>query len=360
MNTTQEVNPPTISRRSVLKFAGVGAAALATAPLLSSCSSGSKDLTTVTVSLDWIKNAEYAGIWVADSKGYYKEEGLTVKVLAGGPNDPAGSNPVVAAGKADIGISSGTPDLISQVGKGQADFVMLGATYQQAPSGLMSLAAHPVRSAADLPGLKILGQQGTKVFLDALYKVNDLPTSDYTFVPTGYDPTGLIKKQGDAYECYVSSQPIILEEKYKMTANKDYFAVTWADLNFPSYQDTIYCTNKTLKDKRDVLESFMRATIRGWQDNNADPKSGAKITFDAYGKANGFDDFECLRENQLQIPLMESALTKSKGLFRIDKSLLGGKMYSAMKAAGFTKLPDVDKLVDQTILDAVYQGKATI
>jgi ABC-type nitrate/sulfonate/bicarbonate transport system substrate-binding protein len=354
--------PVPLSRRSMLKLMGAGAAGLGAIPLLSSCSTGgggSTGLTTITVATDWIKNAEYAGMWVADAKGYYKDEGLALNVLAGGPNAPA-STTLVSAGKADLGIVSGTPTVISETGAGQADFVLIGTTYQQSPNGLLSLAKHPVRTRANLPGLKILMQQGDKVYLDALYKINRLPVSDFTTIPAGYDPTGLVQGQGDAYTCFVTNQPIILEEQYHLVANKDYFAVTWSDLGWQSYADTFYCNRNVLQPKHKLLEKFMRATIRGWQDNIKDPAYGAHVTMDSYGAQYGLVYKECLRENQLQIPLMQNQLTASKGLFRISKDLLGGAMYEGMRAAGFSQLPKADTFVDETVLDAVYNGKATV
>lgn len=351
-----------LSRRSMLKLMGAGAAGFGAIPLLSSCTSGgggSTGLTTITVATDWIKNAEYAGEWVADAKGYYKDEGLALNVLAGGPNAPTSAT-LVSAGKADLGIASGTPTIISETGAGQADFVLIGTTFQQAPNGLLSLAKHPVRTPANLPGLKILMQQGNKVYMDALYKLNHLPTSDYTAIITGYDPTGLLKGQGDAYTCFVTNQPIILEEQYHMVPNKDYFAVTWGDLGWQSYADTFYCRRDTLRPKHELLVKFMRATIRGWQDDIKDPAYGAHVTMAAYGAQYGLTYNQVLRENQLQIPLMQNQLTANKGLFRIDKDLLGGAMYDGMRAAGFTQFPNVGTFVDETVLDAVYNGKATV
>ena len=37
------------------------------------------------VALAWINNVEYAGLWVGLDKGYFKEEGLELKTLPGGP-----------------------------------------------------------------------------------------------------------------------------------------------------------------------------------------------------------------------------------------------------------------------------------
>ena len=61
-----------------------------------------KDLRELTVVLDWYPNALHAFLYQAEEKGYFAEEGLTVKM-----QPPAGVNDamsMVAAGKADIGL----------------------------------------------------------------------------------------------------------------------------------------------------------------------------------------------------------------------------------------------------------------
>ena len=51
---------------------------------------------TVRVALAWINNVEYAGLWIAEAEGYFKQEQLEVKTLPGGPNAPPPLVTVVA------------------------------------------------------------------------------------------------------------------------------------------------------------------------------------------------------------------------------------------------------------------------
>jgi hypothetical protein len=104
----------------------------------------------------------------------------------------------------------------------------------------------------------------------------------------------------------------------------------------------------------------MRATIKGWEANAADTALGAKLAVEKYGVDLGLDIKQQTRQNELQIPLMKSSLTDSKGLFRVDPALLGGDMYAALKAAGLSTLPDVTKIVDTTVLDEVYGTKTKL
>jgi NitT/TauT family transport system substrate-binding protein len=39
----------------------------------------------VTVQLKWVPQAQFAGYYMAQAKGYYKDEGLDVTIKPGGP-----------------------------------------------------------------------------------------------------------------------------------------------------------------------------------------------------------------------------------------------------------------------------------
>jgi putative hydroxymethylpyrimidine transport system substrate-binding protein len=57
----------------------------------------------LTIMLDWFVNPDHAPLFVALEKGFFKEKGLEVELIApANPNDPP---KLVAAGKADIAVS---------------------------------------------------------------------------------------------------------------------------------------------------------------------------------------------------------------------------------------------------------------
>ena len=98
----------------------------------------------VRVAFGWIYNVEYAGIWMALENGYFKEEGLDVKTLPGGPNAPPA--PVtVASGGAEIGYGTWLPYL-DAVNRGN-DFVLVAGTFPVSPLGIISLPGKPMPRA---------------------------------------------------------------------------------------------------------------------------------------------------------------------------------------------------------------------
>ena len=69
----------------------------------------------VTLLLDWFVNPDHGPIIIAQEKGYFRDVGLEVEVIA--PADPADPPKLVAAGKADLAVSY-QPQLHLQVAEG--------------------------------------------------------------------------------------------------------------------------------------------------------------------------------------------------------------------------------------------------
>src|SRR5882672_3874343 len=115
----EAVVTPELDRRTFLRRGAFGAAgvALLGSPLLAACSSDSKKTTasgssssaasfgSYDIQLSWIKNVEFAGMYIADTKGYYLDAGFSsVNLNTGGPN--VIQDAIVADGsKAFIGTS---------------------------------------------------------------------------------------------------------------------------------------------------------------------------------------------------------------------------------------------------------------
>src|SRR4029079_1738753 len=93
---------------------------------------------TVSTQLGWLRNGEVAPVMVADAKGYFKDEGITHKILDGGP----GKNPVpiVGAGQADFGITAGGNSVFqARVAPDPVDVLAVGTMLQTGPYSYIPL-----------------------------------------------------------------------------------------------------------------------------------------------------------------------------------------------------------------------------
>jgi ABC-type nitrate/sulfonate/bicarbonate transport system substrate-binding protein len=303
------------------------------------------------VQLLWIKNVEFAGEWIADAQGLYQQAGVQVEFLAGGPN--VDGLPVVAAGGADIGNTGGLTELVDANAKG-SDFVAFGACFQKSPGGLLSLQKNPVQKPADLVKKRVGGQEGARLAVEGVLKVNGLPV-DYSWVPVGFDPQPLVEGACDVYTCYVTNQPLILAEK-----NIPYVAVTYNDLGFVNYGNVLFGKRSVIKEKREAIMRYLKATIMGWEKNLKDPNTAAGLAVQKYGVDLGLSLTQQTAENKAQSVLVESDYTKQKGLFWMDRDTITSKVYKSMEATGRSNLPKVDDLVDLTLLGDVYGTKKTL
>ncbi|HEX2185209.1 MAG TPA: ABC transporter substrate-binding protein [Chloroflexota bacterium] len=353
---------PGVSRRALL---GTGAAALGSVAggmALAACGQGAGTggagpasgtpgagggPRPVKVQFLWIKNVEFGGEWIADADGLYRQEGVQPEFLAGGPNVDGVA--VVSAGGADVGLTGGFAELLDANAKG-SDFVAFAASFQRSPGGILSLAQNPVNRPADLLKKRIGGQEGARIAVNAVLKLNGLE-QDYSWIPVGFDPQPLIEGACDAYTCYVTNQPLVLAEK-----NIPYAAVTYSDLGFVSYGNVFFAKRAVLKEKRDTIVRYLRATIMGWELNARDPAKAARLAVEKYGRDLGLSLSQQIEQNKAQLALIESDVTKAKGLFWMDAERISGPIYKALEATGRTRLPKVEDFVDFSILQDAYGG----
>lgn len=357
---------PQTSRRAFLgqSLAIGGAAVLGGGAILSACgddggadtsaSSGSGDassLVEVSSVFSWVKNVEWAGFWVGDSEGYYAEHGITNNFIGGGPNAPENVQ-VIEAGQATIGLASDTLKIIDAAAEG-ADFVMFAAVLQESPVGFAWLDPE-IESIEDLVGKRIGGDASSPTMIDACFEVNGID-KDYEFVSIGFDPAPLPAGEVDAILCYVTNQVSVLESQ-----GHTVYSATLTDFGVPLYADALFAKRDYLDENHDLVVNYLKATIKGHEKNMADPELGAKLATEVYGLDLALDYDGQLIENQKQIKLWESDVTREKGVLWMDKDYVAGPMYDGIRAAGRDTLPDVDKLIDLTFLEEAYDGATTL
>ena len=104
------------------------------------------DLVPVSIQLQWVTQAQFAGYYVAQELGFYEEEGLAVTILeSDGDIQPADA---VAAGDAEFGVTWLPKTLIAN--KRGADLVNIAQIFQRSGTVLVSFAETGIESIADL------------------------------------------------------------------------------------------------------------------------------------------------------------------------------------------------------------------
>ena len=109
------------------------------------------DLQPMRVILDWFVNPDHAPLIVAREKGFFRDAGLEVELIA--PADPNDPPKLVAAKQADLAVSY-QPQLHLQVEQG-LPVVRVGTLVATPLNSVVVLADGPVKGVADLKGRRI-------------------------------------------------------------------------------------------------------------------------------------------------------------------------------------------------------------
>src|SRR3954469_12210988 len=230
---------------------------LATASLLSPVScllvAAEKPLFKITVQLDWVAEPEHGGFYQAQARGFFREEGLDVTLIPGGPG--AFVMPSVATGKADIGQADSTNTLLQQA-EG-LPVLQFAAVFQDDPSGILVNADSTVRKFEDLQGKTIIARPEW-AFLKFLQKKYALKVN---IVPQNFSVAAFMGDKEALQQGYFIAEPFhIVKAGGKMPR----FLSTW-DAGFRSY--AVLVTSKKFEREHPAeLQAFLRAYIHGWGD----------------------------------------------------------------------------------------------
>jgi NitT/TauT family transport system substrate-binding protein len=236
-----------------------------------------KPLFKLKVQLDWIPEPEHGGLYQAQARGFFREEGLDVTLLPGGPN--AFVMPLVATGKADIGQADSTNTLMQQA-EG-LPVVQFAAVFQDDPSGILVNADSPVHRFEDLQGKTIIARPEW-VFLKFLQKKYGVSVN---IVPQNFSVAAFLSNKEALQQGYFIAEPYhITHAGGKMPR----FLSTW-DAGFRAYA-VLVTGRRFAREHPDELRAFVRAYIRGWQDYlEGDPSPAHAALKEA--NAHNTDDF---------------------------------------------------------------------
>ncbi len=208
----------------------------------------------MTIILDWFINPDHGPIIVAQEKGYFKDVGLEMEVIA--PANPADPPKLVAAGKADLAVSY-QPQLHLQAHEG-LPLKRVGTLVATPLSCILVLDDGPIKSIKDLKGRKIgFSVAGVEeVQLGAVLQHHGLSTKDVELVNVNWSLSpSLMSKQVDAvigaFRNFELNQMDIEGVKGR--------CFYLEEEGLPAYDELIYVANANTMDT-DKIKRFLAAT----------------------------------------------------------------------------------------------------
>ena len=147
----------------------------------------------VTIQLKWLPQAQFAGYYVAQAKGYYKDAGLDVTIKPGGPD--IAPTQVIAGKQADI-VVDWMPSALAAREAG-VPLVNVAQVFNQSGLMLTCKKSSGVSSPKDLKG-KTLGvwYGGNEYpFLNWMTKLGYKTDSDIKILKQGFNVDPLLQNQ---------------------------------------------------------------------------------------------------------------------------------------------------------------------
>lgn len=330
--------PPTLSRRTLL---ATGAAGLTLAPF-GLRAARAQTLAPAALQLSWLHSVQFAGSYLAVENGWWREAGLDVALLQGGPNAPV--EPPVVSGTALVGISAA--DYAAAAVAEGAPFRIIGVAMQKNPFVIASLPANPVNAPADLVGKRIGMALANTPVLQALCTLNDVDINAIEIVPTQYSAQPLIAGEVDCLLCWETDLPVA------MAINGiEAQTMLMADHGYAVHSQTYIATHDSLANRRADLVALMRGEARGWDAYRADTDAAADLTLRMFPDA-GLDLTTQKMQAERQVPLMFSDLTDANGFGWWSDE---GVQANIETLALLDRPVDAD-LWDRSILEEVHGG----
>lgn len=319
---------------------------------------GKSELTKVRVQAGWLLNGEFANVCSAIVNGYYRKEDLDVELVPGGPSGASfivATNAIALDDTLLVGIDGDVVPLLRGVTKeNQSERLkvkVIGAFWNENPYGFMVRKDSGITSLRDLAGSKSdgsryrIGVTADTVIHHAISQYAGVPVSELDLVTVGFDASSFLAGQVDALAGYWTTQAYELEK-----AGIAYHFLPAHELpgfNQPSM--VVVATDKAIEERRDDLEAWMRATIRGTEFVKQNPSVAAEHILDPRCGGPSFDKVQEQWLIEKSIPLFDS---KRPGWVYEDQVLGFAHAYEALGQIPF--VPAAKEILDYSILEAIY------
>jgi NitT/TauT family transport system substrate-binding protein len=224
----------------------------------------------VKLQLQWFIQAQFAGYFAAQDKGFYADHCLEVEIVEGGVDIVPQQQ--LADGAVDFALAWVPKALASR--EAGANIVNIAQVFQRSGTLQVSFKDKGITSAADFAGHTIGNWGfGNEYEIFAALAANDLdPATDVTLVQQQFDMLGLLSGDIDAAEAMTYNEYAQVLEAVNPDTNELYQP---SDLNVVSYeeegvgmlQDAIWADAEKLESDdayRDIAVRFVTASLQGW------------------------------------------------------------------------------------------------
>jgi NitT/TauT family transport system substrate-binding protein len=249
----------------------------------------------VTLQLKGIHQAQFAGFYLAQEKGYYSRENIRVTFLEGEKDLAIVQR--VAYGPADFGVIA--PESILTARSQGQPVTAIAAIGRQSPIVYVAMSDSGILRPRDFLGKTVAtldasgSQQDLQLQFYIMMKRLGLDISKMKLIAWDPDNTTFYDGEADITSCYSSVGLIEMRQK-GLKLN-----LIWpSDYGAYFYSDMIITRDSLVKENPSLIARFLRATLRGWQDAIEDYQQAMPVIL----------KYARVKDAQLQVAMMEAQL----------------------------------------------------
>jgi NitT/TauT family transport system substrate-binding protein len=265
--------------------AAVGAAGLLAAASIGTASA--QDLTPVSVVLQWVPQAQFAGYFAADALGFWEEQGLDVTIIDGGPD---------VAPQVEGSLPTGPEFAVSWVPRVLAvrdqgsDLVNIGQTFQRSGTLSVSWADAPVASPAEFADKKVgVWDFGNEYEVTAAAREAGLEAGqDFEKVIQAFDMVAFLARDIDVAEAMIYNEYAqVLETENPETGElyqpEDLVVIDYNEVGTAMLQDAVHARASWLAEEgnEEIAAKFLAGVFKGWAYCRDNPEDCVQFTVDA-------------------------------------------------------------------------------
>ena len=266
----------------------------------SACTGGPPETNKLVVMNDWLPVTQQAPLWEAKHKGFYKDVGIEVELIA--PANPADPIKLVAMKRVNFSITYVPEIMIAQEMTIPVQSVAI--LLQKISSGLLFLPETDIKTAADLKG-KTLGvgpKRDAQAYLASVLEAGGLKRSDVKVVDPGFAQVpALLAGRLHAAHALTFSEQLTVTGRLKKEGRPPAKILLYSDYGVPGFYYTLLAANRDwLKKNSQTTCRFLEATLKGLKSvlGNPEPtidfvtkaRPGALTMDENWGKWNAHKD----------------------------------------------------------------------
>jgi NitT/TauT family transport system substrate-binding protein len=231
-----------------------------------SASTQSASRAPVRLLLNWFPEAEHGGYFAAQAHDMYKQAGLEVQILPGGPGASVMAR--VATGDVTFGVENA--DLVVLARAEGAPVVAVLAPIQTSPRCIMVHAGSGIAHLRDLHDMTLAMNAGGAF---SHYLRHMVPLRNVRIVPYAGNVGPFLTDPNLAQQAYSFSEPY---EAHKAGAKIRLLPLT--EIGFDPYTSCLITSEKMIRQQPDLVRAVVRASAAGWRRYVQDPaQTNARI-----------------------------------------------------------------------------------